>query len=46
MPTFDLHRPERRADHVVIAVVLIAVRAVVLGRYRLGDARRWIGGAR
>lgn len=44
--SFDLHRAERRAQEFVFVAGLWAVRAYVLTKYRAGDVRKRLGGAR
>jgi hypothetical protein len=44
--SFDLYAAERRAGHVVFIAGLWLIRAYILTKYRAGDARRIIRGAR
>jgi hypothetical protein len=44
--SFDIYAAERRAGHVLFIAGLWVVRAYILTKYRAGDARRHIRGAR
>lgn len=44
--SFDLYAAERRAGHVVLIAGIWLIRAYVLTKYRAGDVRRLIRGAK
>ena len=44
--SFDIYAIERRAGHIALIAAIWVVRAAVLTRYRAGDVRGYIRGAR